>query len=389
MSTADSPTADVPGHVSHLLLRSIDSINRLPVEHRWEFTRRHPYYQTFWRQANAYRESPSSDPIELRLQEASSLILTAINVSQSVSPPDPATSADAIGATGLGQAWQGGAVSPANVRSLAVFLLGALPKAERAQFGRLLTESSEFEITDVDHIYPLLLRLMNLPGEVWNSAPNVPYISINLQAPQRAIVEAVETLVRQWKAERSIPETRRRDDKLDEYLVVWDMREGWGDGAYDGSREKRLDEIARELKVPLSTVANRYRSAFEYLTGHGYQPELWIRLFGPLKLSALFATSRARLTQHRPWRSRNLRPVAESVLLPGRHEANSVDHLESAGISTTDLDLIELQIDIQTLIERGDSDVQIVAELGSDGGIDPTALAAAIAVLRSRRAESL
>ncbi len=210
-----------------------------------------------------------------------------------------------------------------------------------------------------------------------------------MQAPQRAIVEAVETLVRQWKAERSIPETRRRDDKLDEYLVVWDMREGWGDGAYDGSREKRLDEIARELKVPLSTVANRYRSAFECLTGHGYQPELWIRLFGPLKLSQLFATSQARLTQQRPWRSRNLRPVAESVLLPGRRDADSVGFLESAGISTTDIGLIELQIDIQTLIERGDSDAQIVDQLGSDGDVEPSELRAAIAVFRGRRAETL
>ncbi len=165
MSTADSSATDAPSHVSHLLFRSIDSVNRLSVEHRWEFTRRHPYYQTFWRQANAYRESPSSDPIERRLQEASSLILTTINVAQSVSPPDPATSAAAIGATGLGQSWQGGAVFPAILRSLAMFLLGALPKAERAQLGRLLTESSEFDSTDIDHMYPLQLRLMNLPGK--------------------------------------------------------------------------------------------------------------------------------------------------------------------------------------------------------------------------------
>ena len=66
--------------------------------------------------------------------------------------------------------------------------------------------------------------------------PNL-IVTLNPKAPQCAVAKAVEALVRDYKTQHGIPEHRRRDDKLDEYLAVWDLREGWTNGEYDCSRE--------------------------------------------------------------------------------------------------------------------------------------------------------
>ncbi len=380
--------ADDAHSISHLLFRSVDAFLELPVEYRWEFTRRHPYYLLCWRAARAFRESPSNDEAERFCQQAASLVLNAINVAPNVPPPDPRDEIAALGYGSIAGGWVGGAVAPAMLRTLAHMLLLALPKSQRSQLGRLLNESAEFEVTDRERMSAIHERLSKLPGEAWNSFPEAPIVSINLQSPQRAVTEAIETLVRQWKDERGIAETRRRDDKLKEYLEVWDLREGWHGGEYHGDRELKLQEIAAQLQVgSINTIVNRYRSAFRHLTGHEYRPELWIRLFGGLKLAT--ADQLSRLAMRRPWRSRNLRPVAESVLLPGRREPDDQQFLAGVGITGSDLSVIELQLDIQSLLERGYSDEQICSELFSDGGQSIEDVHALVAALRSRRDESL
>jgi hypothetical protein len=55
----------------------------------------------------------------------------------------------------------------------------------------------------------------------------------------------------------------------------------------------------------------------------------------------------------------------------------------------SDLSVIELQLDIQTLLERGYSDEQICSELFSDGGQSIEDVHVLVAALRSRRDESL
>lgn len=373
--------------ISHLLFRSSEVFLELPVEYRWEFTRRHPYYLLCWRAARAFRESPSPDEAERFCQQAASIVLNAINVAPNAPLPDPHDEITSLGYGSIAGGWVGGAVAPAMLRTLAHMLLLALPKTQRSQLGRLLNESAEFEATDRERISAIHERLSQLSGEAWNSFPEAPIVSINLQSPQRAITEAIETLVRQWKDERGIAETRRRDDKLKEYLEVWDMREGWYGGEYHRHREMKLREIAALLQDPINTIANRYRSAFRHLTGHEYRPELWIRLFGGIKLTA--SDQLSRLGSRRPWRSRNLRPVAESVLLPGRREPDNPQFLAGVGITDSDLSVLELQLDIQTLVARGYSDEQIQSELFSDSGQSTEDLQELVAALRSRYDESL
>lgn len=372
--------------MSYLLIRPREVVKQLPVEFRWEFTRRHPYYLQFWQPAREFHEQPSTDETTRALQEAASLILAAVNVAQNVSPPDPRNEFAILGADVIGSVWEGSAVAPAMIQTLALMLLLVLPKDERAQLGLLLTESAACDSSDSAQMNSFYRRLTSLPGDVWKSFPDTPIVSINLLAPQRAITEAVETLVRRWKQEQGITETRRRDDKLDEYLAVWDLREGWANGAYDGTREKQFHEIAERLRVPLPTIQSRYQAAFKILTGHDYQPELWIRLFGPIKLSRLNdPVGNSRLALYRPWRTKNRRPVSESVLLPGRRDGDAPRFLERAGITPSDIGLVELQLDVQDLIRRGQTDDQIRQALNPDRELPQDVLADVIADLRSRQ----
>ena len=66
--------------MSYLLIRPLEVVKQLPVEFRWEFTRRHPYYLQFWQPAREFHEQPSTDKEIRALQEAASLILVAVNV---------------------------------------------------------------------------------------------------------------------------------------------------------------------------------------------------------------------------------------------------------------------------------------------------------------------
>src|SRR5262249_50172733 len=154
-----------------------------------------------------------------------------------------------------------------------------------SQLGRLMNESAEFDSANIGAMFDIHQRLANISDVVWDGFPEVPVISVNLEMPQRAITEAIENLVREWKENRGIPEQRRRDDKLAAYLTVWDAREGWTNGEYIGPREQTFRQIAATNREPVSTVIGRYRTAFRYLSGHDYSPELWIRLMGPLKLA--------------------------------------------------------------------------------------------------------
>lgn len=358
--------ADVPEENtvsrSWLLFRPGEVTMSLPVEFRWEFTRRHPYYIQLWQVAQRYHEQPSSDPQQRETEHAAVLVLSGIGVAQSMSPPDPKLGPEALGARDLGGGWVNGAVGPAMFRTLAYMLL-ALPAAQRSQLGRLLHESAEFDSQDARQMSDIHTRIADLKEPVWDSFPNVPVISIKLEMPQRAISEAVEQLVKKWKEERGILETRRRDDKLDLYLAVWDLREGWACGEYDAAREKTFRTIARELGIPIDTVISRYRSAFRYLSGHDYTPELWIRLMGPLKLSRHFGNATEGLILRRPWRSPNPRPVTESVLLPGRKDFESPGFLAAASVTDSNIALVDLALDVETLIARGLSNAEIFQSL--------------------------
>jgi hypothetical protein len=353
------PPAETAGE-SWMVPRPPAILNELPVAFRWEVTRRHPYYLRFWQLAQRHHESPSTDPVQRGLEQSAALILQTIGVTGS--PPAPGAGPDELDMGSLSQAWESGAVAPLTFRGLVGMLLADLPPELLVQVGGLLAECGAGAEHDTARKHQFLTRLYDLKHAALDAFPRRPVVGVNIDAPQRVITKAVEQLVRECKEKQGIQETRRRDDKLDEYLSVWDLREGWGTDHYDGAQEQTLREVARRLQLPLSTVANRYRSAFRLITGHDYSPELWARVLGCLKvLEWLDPEELPRRTLRRPWRSRQRQPVAESVVQPPDHGREMPRLLNTAGVSDGELGFVDLVLDIQDLIRQGRSNAEIIA----------------------------
>jgi len=356
----ESAPAPIQADESWIIPRDHRLLMELPVSMRWEVTRRHPYYVRFWKLAHKHYADPGTDPTDQSLQASAALILQAIGVGGD--PPPPSASAEALGATTMSKGWKSGAVAPVTLRGLVGLLVTELPADARAAVGQLLIATAASDPTPAAS-YEALAALHQIDHPVLDSLPNRAVVGINIQAPQRVILEALEHLVRQWKQQQAIPEKRRRDDKLEEYLKVWDMREGWAGDYYDGSQEQTLRQIARQLGIPLSTAANRYCSAFRLIFGRCYSPPLWARVLGFLKLSEWFDPGALpKLAGRRPSRNRQPRLVPESALQPPHKEKTS-SILNTLGVSANETALTILVLEIQDLILRGRSNHEIAAEL--------------------------
>jgi hypothetical protein len=338
-------------------------LNGLPVEFRWEFTRRHPYYLLFWESAHEHWQNPSCDEARRKMGEAATLMLRLIGVTGD--PPPLATKFGEMDETRLARAWSQGAIAPLSFRSLALTMLHGLPPDSRQVVADLLTRAPCDGDAEDAHGYSLATELMRLPDPSLDQLPNAPIIGINVDAPLRTIVKAVESWVQERKTLLGISEHRRRDDKLPEYLRVWDLREGWTDDHDDPRREKKLREIGDEVGEMVSTVVNRYRSAFKYLTGNEYTREIWFRLFGVFKTSVLTNPDvRARLTLRRPQRSPIPREVPESILAPQEQsDGHGGTFLENMAIVCDMQTSSDLLMDLDALIDRGFDDDRIASSL--------------------------
>jgi hypothetical protein len=378
--THNSGQTGEPAAESWIVPRPPQILMELPFAYRWEVTRRHPYYLRFWEFAHRFHQQPSNDPTRRGLEETAALILRGIGVSGD--PTSPATSAEGLGAGNLSQAWEGGAVAQTTFRALLGILLLELPPELRGQVGQLFLASQQAEGDPQQQKHDLVSALCRLKHPALDAFPNRPLVGINLHAPQRVITEAVESFVRKWKEETGIPERRRRDDKLDEYLAVWDRREGWVGDHYDVAREQTLREIAKERTLAVSTTANQYRSAFYLIFGQDYTPELWSRVLGCLKICEFVDPQQMpKRTLLRPWRSPQPRLVPESALQPAGMEENRRGILNTVAISQAEIGSLELQLDIQELIALGRSNKEIseLLEMTSETASD------LIDYLRARR----
>jgi hypothetical protein len=255
--SAMSDAAEPPGTgESWMVPRPTERLLELPEPMRCEVTRRHPYYLRLWSLARAHYQSPSADRDRADQEASAALVLRAIGISGDAPPPD--TSAAELRDKGaLGEAWDLGAVAPFTVRAAAALLLTGAPPDARRQLGQLLVDSAAANLADPVTRYDWLDRLSRLPHPVLKAAPGPEMVSLNLQAPQRTVVRAVGRLVTRLKQQRQIPERRRRDDKLGQYLAAWDLREGWVDDYYDATREVTLAAAGRRLRLSASTAASR------------------------------------------------------------------------------------------------------------------------------------
>ncbi len=358
-----------------IVVRPPFQLRSLPIRYRWEVTRRHPYYQLSWRRAQSHhRQEECQHPVEGLLRQMAVIHLAAIGISGE--PPDPATDFEQLEQEQMNAAWASGACHPISFRGMAALLMSSLPKETLASLGTMLTESSREDHEDEPpHRIKILIDLQTLDKPGLELYPDEPLVSINPAASARQIEEAASTLLKEWKLERGLSERRDRTDKYDDYLGVWDLREGWDGGTYDRTKERRLRHVAGELRLSPTTVHNRYCSAFSLIVGRSYSPELWYRVFGPLKLSLLFGGALGDVSRRRPLKSRTPVPVAESIVSPdvvSRYAAPNVGGYW------------ELLQDIQSEIAKGLTDHQIVESLD----LSP-AMVEAIAVIRERGDDQL
>jgi hypothetical protein len=116
-----------PGEQGVFLGRPLFQLRSLPIPMRWEVTRRHSYYQIFWKSAAAhYQGRPASSEVEEFLRQAAVTCLAAIGVT--AEPPDPAREYGELESAGLEAAWLSGAVHPISLRGMAALLIASLQK---------------------------------------------------------------------------------------------------------------------------------------------------------------------------------------------------------------------------------------------------------------------
>lgn len=334
-------------------------LRSLPIEFRWEATRRHPYYQIFWRnaQANHRQESLSSHPAELLLRQAGTVALRMIGVVGE--PPNPATAFSELDERELKDAWLSGAVHPMTFRGFAAILLAALPKETLGQLGLLFLEAARDETEDgLSRKLESMMNLQNERSEGLDNFPDEPFVSINPAASGRQVSEAVTELLKEWKDERKLSEQRHRSDKYREYLDVWDSREGWNGSGYDLTQEQTYQSIASETEKDVPTVSNHYRAAFKLIIGHEYSPELWWRTMGAEK-SIRFDLVDSVVSKNRPTKSPTRRPVPETKLGADIESVRQLTLNDSNQYSPEDLSL-----DIRQLIAEEKSDAEIIQMLG-------------------------
>jgi len=347
-------------------------LHNFPIEIRWEVTRRHPYYLAFWEEVQRYRQDRPDDTSERKLFGfAATLALGAIGVTgMPVSPSTPF--AELIGPDS-DPAFLSGTVQPMTFRNLTAMMLTALPAAERAFVGSLLLTSGSEEYRGDENLKDQRLsealdRLSKAPSAALDSVPMTPLFFVHLGASQRSIVRDLEDQVRRWKAKKGDESSKIHTAKLQDYLDVWDLREGWTGCGYDRSRESRLLAIAKNRKTSLSTIASRYRSAFELIVGHEFKPELWWRVFGPLKFSRIFGDSASHLSEgvRRHLRTPLPRQVPDSVVSGESDSARSNSTVEKGTAVGGDGAVRELILDLDELIGKDLSDTEIADRMDLD-----------------------
>jgi hypothetical protein len=375
------PAELTPESDSGLLFRPPMHLHDFPIEARWELTRRHPYYLIFWELASLYRQNKLSDG---PAQEGWGML--ALNMLSSIGvhgvPISPESDFEKLIEGDHDPTFLTGSVQPISIRAIMVMLLSALPRPEQEILACLLTvaSSDEYRVEEDDEGRSLqrqlaVVELAKMTNVVFDSTPDVPLFFVHLQSSQRSIIRDMEDQVRFWKKKRNLGNRKVHPDKYKDYLAVWDLREGWTGSGYDRSKELTFAEVARRLhEGSISSTANRYKSAFQMIVGHGFSPETWWRLFGHLQFSEFSSDSRQILAAplRRRFRSNIPRPVPDSQVSPtpsSSNEARATGIVEMRSVVEDDIDWTDLRMDLEDLIDKGLSDEAIAKklELSSSG----------------------
>jgi hypothetical protein len=349
--------------------RNIPEVRLLPPVYNWEFTRRHPYYLQYQPLAALYvafagfgTQAPLEPGLWAKAEKAAAILRYLGCLGPYMHP-----SLDTRGLPFLRAnhaPFSNPQAQPASYLSLVAKLLIELPATTRRQVGRLLTgDAWETEGGPTGDSLALgLASLLKIDAPVMNR-PVPELLHIFPEASEKGVQDAVRLVLAHQRSQSDAPIMRRLSEaQLDEYLQVWDLREGWLNGHYDWKRAKRFREIAVEINTPEGTVKNRYRAAFRYITGGDYSPDLFTALFGPLACHESKWAGWRRSKQRRVDRGAP-RTLTNTTGIKGE-EGRDPGNLDQPPAGTFDPnDLIDLKADILELAQRGCTPEQIAAEL--------------------------
>jgi len=350
--------------VSSLFFRPDFQLRSLAVNIRWEVTRRHPLSQVFWQGVDlSHFGLPISEKETRLLNEyfvaLRELCLGAIRVSGQLF--DPRLEFHEIEVENLNSSWLSGAVHPISMRGLAGLIITALPKEVLGQVGFwMVTAGCDDEEGKVPKRIQALRALSNLSNDSLDSYIDEPFVSINPAASMKQIEKSMASLVKEWKSQRGLSEKRDRSGKHQDYLEVWDLREGWNGGKYDFRAEMTLKQIAKNKGKLTPTIQTQYEKAFEIISGHSLSVENWCTLIAPLKVNSL-SGGIGLATRNRALNSKVRRDVPDSVL-----QSHSDDRTVTGKAMVTEYvggDEEQLAIRIFKLIGEGRSNQEISTAL--------------------------
>lgn len=252
----------------------------LPLESRWEFARRHPYYEMFWRSVHPF---PGLDDESASLtRQGGALVLAAINVSTDTVAPS--TEWAEIEPRVRNPLIAPSAISRVNLRKLVVGMMGTLSREQKQLVAEIMRRSAEIDDPGSADSYELLQDVIH--GDHPNLEAHLPELMVKIRprASDESISSAIRDIAQRFRRENDIQLSRLRVDRFDDYLKVWDLREGWNNGTYDRSNEHSLSAVAKLVSRPRQTVMDQYRSAFKLIVGQEYSRDCWEQVVGCFKL---------------------------------------------------------------------------------------------------------
>jgi hypothetical protein len=264
-------------------------IENLPPKGKWEALRRHPHYIRDWRLASLYWQTPPDSPVRNEEDwphvEAAAIRMHQLTGGWDRVYPDPAKGADELAGGFLERQAGAECATPATAHRAIESIIWTLPPELLREVGRILLgegiESPRCSVRcaapdgrDLTREYLQTRALTRIRSPALDA--EVPgLLAVNPAAPLRGISEQVVSIVKAEKGRRGLKEKRPRPELVESYLQVWDLREGWCNGEYDGRQEKPLRVVGRQVRRPLKTVEAQYRQAFGLIVGADYSPQEW------------------------------------------------------------------------------------------------------------------
>jgi hypothetical protein len=179
-------------------------------------------------------------------------------------------------------------------------------------------------------------------------------------ASLKTVLAGVCRVVKDQQKRLDIPKTKPRPEALVRYLPVWDAREGWSVDHYDGKKERKLRDIARELAIPLATVQKQYHRAFQLLTGRDYSRDVWMDLFGVLKISKRANWRHGRKGGEPRNGRKESEPRKGRTITASQARGNVLNRPIGFEDHQAYRDLL---VDIESFLEKGHTDEQIIRKL--------------------------